>query len=158
MEPMDGSEGLEANVTSEGTLSIDENNSNLKITNLPANDGSSDIPSVVRSFREPVRVNALVVTLRSVQSAIVSSGTEEGSTSGQPTPGEAAITVMVTLGIKKQGDTVFSNVVDESTGLTSVSRLNPTQEQYPFPRTQIDSTINCLKFRSILISFFLFCS
>ena len=124
MEPMDGQKGLESSITAKGTLTVDENTSYLTITQLPISQASSDIPSVLRVFREPVQVRAFVVTLRSAESTSVPSGTQESTTSRQPTPQEP-VTVTVTLRVKKPGDNTFTDVIDDSTGRQKVTRQIP---------------------------------
>lgn len=118
---MDGEKGLEASITAEGTLTVDENTSYLTITQLPTAEASSDVPTVLRAFREPVQVKALVVTLRSAKSTVAPTGTQESTTSRQPAPQET-ITVTVTLRIKKPGDDTFTDVIDDSTGQQKVTR------------------------------------
>ena len=114
LDPMDGDEGLEAEVSPAGTLTIDENTSYLIFTKLPIAPGSSDIPSVVRVFRQPVAVKGFAITLRSPRLTSTPAETQEGTTSRQPIPREEPVAVTFKVLTKKPGDGDFTEVTDYS--------------------------------------------
>ena len=112
---MDGEEGLEADVRPEGPLRIDEDTSYLTFTNLPIVAGSSDIPSVLRVFRQPVTVKGVEITLRSPRLTSTTAETQDSTTSRQPTLTKEPVAVTVKLLTKKPDDTDFTEVTDYST-------------------------------------------
>ena len=120
---MDGEEGLEAEVRPGGALRVDEDTSYLTFTKLPIAAGSSDIPSVLRVFRQPVTVKGLKTTLRSPRLTSTTAETQEGTTSRQPIPREEPVEVTVKLLTKKPGDRDFTEVTDSSTQQPKVKAM-----------------------------------
>ena len=110
---MDGEEGLESDVTPAGGLTIDEATSYLTIAELPIDPSSSEVPSVERKFRKPVRITALLMTLRSPPSSPAPSQSVT-STTPQSVAGEKSVQVTVTLLTKKPGDDSFTPLIDDS--------------------------------------------
>ena len=138
---MDGEEGLEAEVRPAGALTIDGDTSYLTFTKLPIAAGSSDIPSVLRVFRQPVAVKGLGITLRSPRLTSTPAETQEGTTSRQPIPREEPVELTVKLLTKKPGDEDFTEVTDPSTQRPKVTlQRNSIQLDLTHDRTHLHTT------------------
>ena len=121
---MDGERGLESEVTPVGGLTVDEANSYLTITDLPVDPSSSDVPGVERKFRRPVRITALLMTLRPPQSASAPSQPVTSASTPEFVAGGRSVQVTVTLLTKKPGDTTFTPLTDDSTNQPKVKWMD----------------------------------
>ena len=137
MEPMDGEEGLEAKVTPGGSLQIDEETSYITMANLPIGESSSDVPSVLREFRQPVTVTAVEITLISAPTRERPASAQEGTAStSTPLPSaEETLEVTFKLLTRKPGDEDFTEV---TTGSTEQPKVSQSKQHFHFD-CQLDS-------------------
>ena len=120
MEPMDGEDGLESNVTLSGTLIMDEESPYMTFSEPPNGQSPSDAPSVLRKFNRPVIVKGLQVVA-------LSSPTSESTTAKQPTPREESVTISMKVLTKKPDESQFSTITDESSQRPRVSQPRPSR-------------------------------
>ena len=113
---MDGERGIQSEVTQVQGLTIDEETSSVTITDFPDDPSSSDVPSLERRFREPVRLTALVLTMGLPQSTASPSQPATSASTPESAARPASVELTLTLYTKKPGDTTFTPLIDDSTG------------------------------------------
>lgn len=135
MEPMDGEDGLEAKVTPTGTLRIEEETSYITISKLPIGESTSDVPSMLREFLQPVTVKAVEMTLISAPTTEGPAAPALGSTTSKPTSSaQESVEVTFKLLTRKPGDENFTEVTIGSTEQPKVS-----QSKTKFLHWQLDA-------------------
>jgi len=119
---MDGEDGLTAKETHHGTITADEETSYITITDLPIDESSSDVPSMLSEFRQPVTVKAVEMTLISAPTAERPAPAQGSTTTGQPPSAPESVEVTIKLLTRKPGDEDFTEVTVGYTEQPKVSQ------------------------------------
>lgn len=117
---MDGERGVQSEVTEVRGLAVDEETSYVTITDFPDDPSSSDVPSLERRFREPVRLTALVLTMVLPQSTASPSQPATSASTPESAALPTSVQLSLTLYTKKPGDPTFTPLIDDSTGQPKV--------------------------------------
>ena len=131
LERMDGEEGLDPEVTPIGGLTVDEQTSFLRITDLPIDPSSSDIPGVELRFRQPIKVTAVVLSSRSPATSAPTGLPAATTTTSRTAAGERQVEVTLTLLTKKPGDDEFTPLIDDNTNQPRV--MTAIHDTCPWP-------------------------
>jgi hypothetical protein len=143
LEPMDGERGVQSEVTEVRGLAVDEETSYVTITDFPDDPSSSDVPSLERRFREPVRLTALVLTMVLPQSTASPSQPATSASTPESAALPTSVQLSLTLYTKKPGDPTFTPLIDDSTGqpkLINVTLVGsqPTTTMLPQDQDTLD--------------------
>jgi hypothetical protein len=135
-------EGLESKVTANGTVTIDEDTSYITITDLPIGDSATDVPSVLREFRQPVTVKAIEMTLISAPTTERPASDQGSATPSQPPSAKQSSEVTFKVLTRKPGDDDFTEVSIGSSQRPEVS----TRKEMSFTRswTSLVNVASCL--------------
>ena len=142
MDPMDGDEGLESEVTPNGAVTIDEETSFITISNAPIGQTPSEVPSVLREFRQPVTVKAIEMTLISAPTTERPASDQGSATPSQPPSAKQSSEVTFKVLTRKPGDDDFTEVSIGSSQRPEVS----TRKEMSFTRswTSLVNVASCL--------------
>ena len=135
MDPMDGDEGLESEVTPNGAVTIDEETSFITISNAPIGQTPSEVPSVLREFRQPVTVTAVEMVLISAGSVERPSSGQGNATSRETPAAKDSVEVTVKLLTRRPGEEDFTEVPTDSTEQPKVRIREDHRNSFTFSWT-----------------------